>query len=132
MHFEEWIIAFSGILIIHPVLHLVIITICNCSLYWYLTVLPFPARPFYFVAKQESLFYVANYAGLCLREPVFSNNFLKSYDLSLHFVYFSLNTTNRTAAYAKLGANSRRTSYFLPFSCGCNSTQVMPFACLDI
>ena len=67
-----------------------------------------------------------------LCEAVFSNNFFKSYDLSLHFVYFSLNATNRIAAYAKLGANSRRTSYFLPFSCGCNSTQVMPFACLDI
>ena len=64
MYFEEWIIAFSGILIIHPVLLLVIITVCTCSLYWYLTVLPFPARPYYLVAKQESLFGVANYAGL--------------------------------------------------------------------
>ena len=64
MYFEEWIIAFSGILIIHPVLLLVIITVCTCSLYWYLTVFPFPARPYYLVANQESLFGVANYAGL--------------------------------------------------------------------
>lgn len=64
MYFEEWIIAFSGIPIIHPVFLIVIITMCIFSLYWYLTVLHFPARPFYFVAKQESLFGVANYAGL--------------------------------------------------------------------
>lgn len=64
MYFEEWIIAFSSILIIHPVLLLVIITICTCPLYWYLTVLPFPARPYYLVAKQGFLFGVANYAGL--------------------------------------------------------------------
>ena len=64
MYFEEWIIAFSSISIIHPVLLFVIITLCTCSLYWYLTVLPFPARPFYLVAKLESLFGVANYAGL--------------------------------------------------------------------
>lgn len=64
MYFEEWFIAFSGILIIHLVLLFVIITVCTYPLFWYLTVLPFPARPYYLVAKQESLFGVANYAGL--------------------------------------------------------------------
>ena len=132
MYFEEWIIAFSSIFIIHPVLLLVIITICTCSLYWYLTVLPFPTRPFLPSSKTGILFGVANCAGLCPREPVFSRNFLESYYLILQIVYFVLNIPYRIASRSESGANSRRASYFLPFSCSCNSTQVMPFACLDI
>lgn len=132
MYFEEWIIAFSGILIIHSILFLVIITICTCSLYWYLTVLPFPARPFYSVAKLESLFGVANCAGLCPRELVFSRNFLESYYLRLQIVYFVLNMPYRIASQSESGANLRRLPYILLFSlfCDCNPTQVMLFACL--
>ena len=53
MCFEEWILTFSSTPIIRIVLLLIIITICICSLYWYLTVLPFPARPFLLCSKTE-------------------------------------------------------------------------------
>lgn len=55
MYFEEWIITFSSIQIVHNVLLIAIMTVRTCILYWYLTVLPLPVRPFYLGQNRNSL-----------------------------------------------------------------------------
>ena len=131
MYFEEWIIAFSGVLIIHTVLLLVIITVCTYSLYWYLTVLPFPARPYYLVAKQESLFGVANYAGLFCAKLFSVKIFLKlCFKFTFRLFLFKYNKSY--CHICQIGCKFTQGVLFLPFSCCCNSTQVTSFACLDI